>query len=74
MAVYQAQRYRCLAVLLNSCRYTNNPHTALLLLLLLTLSAQWWGKSLLVTFGWAGFRLFSKVTRRKGATQSSKHR
>ena len=22
--------------------------------------AEWWGESLLVTFGWAGFRLFQK--------------
>ncbi|WP_456026856.1 hypothetical protein, partial [Pseudomonas capeferrum] len=30
--------------------------------------AEWWGKSLLVTFG-----LFSKVTRRKGGTNLSHH-
>ncbi|MRJ39469.1 hypothetical protein FRT59_21190 [Pseudomonas haemolytica] len=30
--------------------------------------AEWWGKSLLVTFG-----LFSKVTRRKGGTHSRRY-
>jgi hypothetical protein len=37
--------------------------------------AEWWGKDLLVTFGWAGNPgCLPKVTRRKGATNSSHNR
>ncbi|TYK57998.1 hypothetical protein FXO26_12145 [Pseudomonas synxantha] len=36
--------------------------------------AEWWGKSLLVTFGWAGIPgSFPKVTRCKSGTNSSRY-
>ncbi|PTC30719.1 hypothetical protein C9382_08800 [Pseudomonas aylmerensis] len=39
----------------------------------LILGTEWWGKSLLVTFGWAGLPVLPKVTRRKGGTISSRY-
>ncbi|OOG87707.1 hypothetical protein B0E42_06630 [Pseudomonas sp. A25(2017)] len=34
---------------------------------------EWWGRALLVTFGWSGSRLFPKVTRCKSGTLSSRY-
>jgi hypothetical protein len=35
---------------------------------------EWWGKSLLVTFGWAGIPALPKVTRCKSETISGRYR